>query len=431
MTEWSAAAFQGLVALGMALVWWSLYRRYRRNDFLWWSVAWTLYVLRIAVIIVFALTRTSTWLFLHQVVTGWTALALLWAAVMSSRATRWRKVYALAFAFPIIWSYIAVYRLENFLAAVLPSVVFLSFATFLTGWIFLKRWRITRSRGAGVLAGVLIFWGFHHLDYPFLRARGAWNPWGYYIDILLFLGIAAGILMLLLDELDRRTSDLEYLSSRIVRQHEDERHRISLELHDQSAQVWAAVKLQLGLVREESPSKVIPAIDRVLKLVDSGIQSIRAVTTNLRPPLLDDLGLLPALRAQVISFAEQTGLKITFSAPVATPPLSEEASLAIYRALQEGLANTVRHSGATAAAVRVNVSRSEFVLCLSDNGCGLSAQNKQHANDHVATRALHSHGLFGMRQRVTALQGSMEVESTSPYGSGTTLTIRLPIGRDT
>ncbi len=388
-------------------------------------------MLRIAVIIIFALTRTEAWLFVHQVVTGWTGLVLLWAAVMSSRATRWRKVYALAFAFPVIWSYIAVYRLENFLAAVLPGVVFLSFATFLTGWVFLKRWLITRSRGAAVLAGVLIFWGFHHLDYPFLRARGEWNPWGYYIDILLFLGIAAGILMLLLDELDRRTSDLELLSSRIVRQHEDERRRISLELHDQSAQVWAAVKLQLGLVREESPPKLVPAVDGVLKLVDSGIQSIRAVTTNLRPPLLDDLGLLPALRAQVLSFAEQTGLKITFSAPAAVPPLSEEASLAIYRALQEGLANTVRHSGATAAAVRVNVSNSEFVLCLTDNGRGLPARNWQQENDHVATSAPHSHGLFGMRERVTALHGSMKLESTSPYGSGTSLTIRIPIGRDT
>jgi signal transduction histidine kinase len=384
-----------------------------------------LYVVRIAVIIVFALTRAEIWLFLHQVVTGWTALALLWAAVMSSRATRWRRGYALAFAFPVLWSYFAVYRLENFLVAVLPGVIFLSFATFLTGWVFLKRWRLTRSRGAAVLAGVLIFWGFHHLDYPFLRARGTWNPWGYYIDILLFLGIAAGILMLLLDELDRRTRDLEFLSSRIVRQHEDERHRISLELHDQSAQVWAAVKLQLGLVREESPPKGIPTIDRVLKLVDSGIQSIRAVTTNLRPPLLDDLGLLPALRAQVLSFTEQTGLKITFSAPDAVPPLSEEASLAIYRALQEGLANTVRHSGATEAAVRVSISKNEFVLCLSDNGCGLSARNPEQDNDHAA-----SHGLFGMRQRVTALHGSMELESTSPYGSGTTLTIRIPIARD-
>ena len=426
LSEWYAGLFQGIVTLVVAIVCWLVYRRYRRREFLWWSLAWSLYVLRLGAIIVFVTTRADIWLFLHQVLTGWTALALLWAALVSFRAPRWRWTYAVALAFPLAWSYIAIYRLDNFLLAAFPAAAFLSMATFWTGWVFVKRWRSTRSHGAAVLAGILIVWGLHHLDYPLLRARGAWDPWGYYIDILLVLGVAIGILMLVLDELDSRTRDLEDLSARMVSQHEDERRRISRELHDQSAQVWAAVKLQLGLIREKAPDQQIPAVDRVLALVDAGMRSIREVTTNLRPPLLDDLGLIPALRALVQSFAEQTHLHITFAAPGSVPPLSEEATLAIYRALQEGLANAARHSGATVAAVSLTVDREALLLAVTDNGRGLPKRGTQD-QDSLAADTAPSFGLTGMRERITALHGTMDLQSAPPAGTGAALTIRIPI----
>lgn len=429
MSEWHAAYFQGIVTVGMAVVCWSIYRRYRRRDFLWWSLAWSMYALRIGAIIVFAATRADIWLFVHQVLTGWTALALLWAALASLHAARWGRVFAVALIFPLAWSYVATYQLDSFFLAALPAVLFLSFATLWTGWVFVKQWRATRSRGAAVLAGVLVTWGLHHLNYPLLRARNAWNPWGYYIDILLVLGMAIGTMMLVLDELDRRRRELESLSARMVNQHEEERRRISLELHDQSAQVWAAVKLQLGLVREQAPEMLAPAIDRVLALVDSGIRSIRGVTTNLRPPLLDDLGLVPALRALVHSFAEQTQLDITFDAPVSVPAVSEEASLALYRALQEGLANAARHSGATAAAVGFSVADGDLLLVVTDNGRGLPVRSAHPEGEDPATSVPPSYGLTGMRQRITALHGSMEIQSTPVEGIGAALTVRIPIDR--
>lgn len=429
MTDWHAAYFQGIVTLGTAIVCWSLYRRYRRRDLLWWSVAWSLYVLRIGAIILFVATRAEYWLFMHQVLTGWTALALLWAALTCSPDVLWRPIYATALIFPVAWAYVATYKLDNFLLAALPTVLFLGIATLLTGWVFLKQWRASHARGAAVLASVLFLWGMHHLNYPVLRAKNAWDPWGYYIDILLVLGMAIGILMLVLDELDRRTRDLGSLSARMVSQHEDERRRISLELHDQSAQVWAAVKLQLGLVREQAPETLAPSVDRVLALVDSGIQSIRGVTTNLRPPLLDDLGLVPALRALVQSFAEQTGLDISFDAPASVPAVSEEASLALYRALQEGLANAARHSGASAAAVGLSVADGDLLLVITDNGRGLPAAD---GSDGTVTPGdtAPSYGLTGMRQRITALRGSMDLQSTPPVGTGAALTVRIPIRRD-
>lgn len=427
ISELHAALFQGIVSLGTALVCWSLYRRYQRGDLLWWSLAWSMYALRIGVIVAFLTTTDPWWLFVHQVLTGWNALLLLWAALTYSRAARWRPAYAVVVLFPLVWSYVAIYQLDSFLLAALPAILFLSFATFWTGWVFANQWRVTSSRGSAILAGVLIMWGLHHLDYPILRAYGAWNPWGYYLDILFVLGTAIGIVILVLDELDRRTRELEYVSARMVDQHEEERRRISLELHDQSAQVWAAVKLQLGLVREQCPEKMAPAIDRVLTLVDSGIRSIRDVTINLRPPLLDDLGLVPALRALVHSFAEQTRLDITFDASTEVPAVSEEASLALYRTLQEGLSNAARHSGATAAAVRLTVTDRELLLVVSDNGRGLPPGTERSATDDAGKHAAPSYGLTGMRQRITALQGSMEIQSTPPEGTGASLTVRIPI----
>lgn len=417
MDELHAALLQAFVTFGIAVACWAFYVRSRRRDFLWWTLAWSLYVLRIGAIVAFLTTRDSHWLFTHQVLTGTMALVLLWAAFTYARATPWRARYGLWLLFPLGWSYLAIYQLESFMLAAIPAVVFLSGATFVTGWVFFRQWRMHRSRGAAVLAGVLFTWSIHHLDYPLLRARGAWNPWGYYLDILFVLATAIGIVTLVLEELDRRTHELERLSARIVNQHEEERRRLSLELHDQTAQVWAAVKMQLGLARESAPPPLTERLDRALSLVDTGIQSIRGVTTNLRPPLLDELGLLPALRALARTFSEQTGLAITFDAPAELPGLPGEAGIALYRALQEALANVARHAGASSASVRLSVTPHALTLLVRDNGRGPSRQ--------TSDRSL---GLAGMRERIGALRGSVHLAPAT--GSGAQLTVTLPLDAD-
>src|SRR6185503_6209292 len=272
------------------------------------------------------------------------------------------------------------------------------------------------SRGAAVLSAVLATWGLHHLDYPVLRARGAWNPWGYYLDILFVLAMGIGIVILVLEQLDRHTRELERISARMVEQHEDERRRVSLELHDQTAQVWAAVKMQLGLMREAAPAQWSTRLDRVLELVDTGIRSIRSVPTNLRPPLLDDLGLLPALRALVQSFAAQSRFTISFDAPAELPPVSPDAALALFRALQEALSNVARHSGATSAHVVLTSANGELTMVVRDNGVGFS----QFAHSPQPTAPV---GLSGMRERITALRGSVDVATDA----GASVTVRVPL----
>jgi signal transduction histidine kinase len=343
--------------------------------------------------------------------------------------------------------------LDDFLLAAGPAVLFLSLATLWTGFVFLKHWRATGSRGAALLAGVLFTWGVHHLDYPLLRARGAWNPWGYYLDIFFVLATSIGIVILVLEEMDQglrtllaisgehppqrqadanidrllerlnanlvaRTRELELLSARMVQQHEEERRRVALALHDQTAQVWAAVKLHLGTLREVAPATLVPRVDRMLALVDDGIRSIRSVTVHLRPPLLDELGLIPALRALVRSFAEQSELDIEFEAPD-TLVVSHDVGLVLFRSLQEALSNVVRHAGASAVSIRLSTLNGEVVLSVEDNGRGFAPT----AVEIVSRQA--GIGLTGMRERISALNGSVTLEA--PPNVGASVTVRLPL----
>jgi signal transduction histidine kinase len=571
-SELAAAFLQGAVTFALAALCAFLYHVYRKPYFLYWALAWSLYSLRLVAIVSFLITENPIWLFWHQVTTGWTALALLWAALVFAQRIRWRPAYVAFIAFPVVWSYIAIYRLDRFLLAAGPAVLFLSGATLLTAWAFLRHWRQTGSTAAAFLAGALLLWGLHHLDYPFLRERGVWNPWGYYLDLVFVLSMGLGILLLVVEDLNNglraisslsavlqpgargdllddllarmltlpavrgaamalrttegarvvraigvcapwegkplagdaavaferavrderpgmvrvsangraapryvaalpvlegdtvrgailaagnardpfaaldlpfltalgqqvgaalanaelyrrlktRTASLERLAARMVRQHEDERRRLSRELHDETAQVFAAVNMQLGLVRERATAEQIPRLDRALGLVGEGIRGIRRVTEHLRPSLLDDLGLLPALRGLVDDFAEHHDIACTFDAPDALPALSDEAELALFRALQEALSNVARHANANTVAVALEADARHVTLHLHDDGHGAAAG--------VVTAAERAGrlGLAGMRERISALGGEMHVRTGD--GPGFALVLVVPFG---
>jgi len=179
-SELAAALLQAAITAALAALCGFLFHRYRKPYFAWWSAAWTLYVLRLGAIISFLVAGPEHlgWLYWHQVATGWTALALLGAALVFSRGWRWRWVYLPVFLSPPAWSYVAIYRIDAFGWAAGPAVAFLSLATLWTGWVFLQYRRRVASSGAALLGIAFCLWSLHHLDYPFLRARGAWTPWG-------------------------------------------------------------------------------------------------------------------------------------------------------------------------------------------------------------------------------------------------------------
>ena len=215
LSELAAPYFQLAVTAALALLCAVLHRRYQKAYFAFWALAWTVYGLRLGAIISFLHTGARGWLYWHQVTTGWTALALLWAALVFSRKPRWHAEYLLLVLFPPVWSYLAIYRLESFLLAAGPAVLFLSGATAWTAWAFRRYDREVRSPAARALALTLALWALHHLDYPFLRARGIWNPWGYYLDAAFELGVGLGILLLVLEDLDQGLHTLTGLSGEL------------------------------------------------------------------------------------------------------------------------------------------------------------------------------------------------------------------------
>ena len=221
--------------------------------------------------------------------------------------------------------------------------------------------------------------------------------------------------------LENRTVELARLSARMVEQHEEERRRLSRELHDETAQVFSAVKMELGVLRQGVGPGQAARLEQVLELIDTGIRSIRNVTNDLRPSLLDDLGLLPALRSLVADFSDRSGMRIDLAAPAALPPLSKEAELALFRALQEALSNVLRHAGASSVDVGISVRGDRVLLEVRDDGRGLPAQ----ASPERLEQAGHM-GLAGMRERIGALGGSVRFQGEP--GAGVLLEVLVPAG---
>ena len=140
--ELDAALLQAAITAALGVLCAFLFERYRKPYFAWWAVAWGLYLLRVGAITSFLLTDHRIWLYWHQVVTGWTALALLYAALVFSQRIRWQSWYWAIILFPPVWSYIAIYRLDHFLWAVLPAVSFLSLATLITIVRWAEIWKM-------------------------------------------------------------------------------------------------------------------------------------------------------------------------------------------------------------------------------------------------------------------------------------------------
>ena len=396
--ELSALGFQALLTLLLAVVYYRLGRHQRRPYFFTWAAAWAVYALRLGFISGFVLTRREGWLFAHQAATGITALLLLWAALQFSRGLRWRWRYLLFGVGAVAWAYVALFRIRSMMVAGTSAVVMLSAVTLWTGVVFFRHARRTPSMGATVLGWTFLLWGLHHLDYPLLRPLGTGVLYGVFADVLFIVAAATGTLFLALSEgrraLEARTAQLEQLTRQLLHAQEDERRKIARELHDEAGQVLTALKIQLDLDgRPESSQMVARALEQV-----------RSLSNLLRPSVLDDLGLMPALRGLVDDFGKRTRIEAALEVEEPVRPLTPEHQVVLYRIVQEALTNVARHSGAQHAHVRLAAENGCVRLVVEDDGRGAQGELRPHL------------GLLGMRERVTEMGGSLHAGTGAAGG---------------
>lgn len=211
------------------------------------------------------------------------------------------------------------------------------------------------------------------------------------------------------------------LSQRVLAAQEDERARLSRELHDELGQVLTALQYEIAWLRglvSTDPGQAARSFDTATEMVQSAVGELRRICRGLRPPLLDDLGVEAALRSLVEEVGQRVGLitEISISIDGVADRVSPEVSLCTYRVLQESLNNVARHADATKVTVTLEPESDELVLSVADDGCGF---------DPNATVGSGGSGIDGMRERASVVGGSLEIES-QPSG-GTTIVLRSPL----
>jgi len=233
------------------------------------------------------------------------------------------------------------------------------------------------------------------------------------------------------EEIERRRLELSFSLKRqsemqdyvvlVTQVQEEERKRISRELHDDTVQALVAISRQLEMLEHEDAG---PGSRRRIadmgSLVDSTLENLRRFTRDLRPPMLDDLGLEPALEWLVQSTSEREGLDVSLHVKGEARRLESDVEVAVYRIAQEAVSNVVKHAAASRIEVTLEYSSSQIELNVHDDGRGflLGADRAEGAGGL---------GLIGMQERAEMLRGTLSVESKPGHGTG--LTARIPCGR--
>jgi signal transduction histidine kinase len=211
----------------------------------------------------------------------------------------------------------------------------------------------------------------------------------------------------------RSRSELEQLSASLVRAQENERRTIARELHDEIGQSLSAIFMEAeNAAAAEEPGEMQARIASIRGLAEKSVNMVRDLALLLRPSMLDDLGLAPALKWHGREVSKRTGLAVIVSADESVDQLPDEHKTCIYRLVQESVNNSVRHAGARTVRVEVKNESDHVQFTVQDDGVGF---------DPSQVRGL---GLIGMEERVRRLGGKLEVESQP--GRGTVIAAELP-----
>ena len=216
--------------------------------------------------------------------------------------------------------------------------------------------------------------------------------------------------------LARSRLDLESLSARLVEAQEEERRSISRELHDEVGQSLGALLVEVGQL-----SKLVPPEDRVTQgqiaqiksVAESTVKSIRDIALLLRPPMLDDLGLVPALEWQAREISRRSEMEVEVQSENVSEALGDETKVTIYRLVQEALNNAATHASAKNAKVTIAQNSDKITVEIADDGHGFDPERQR------------GMGILGMEERVRRLGGTLTIDSAP--GKGSTVDAELPL----
>ena len=216
------------------------------------------------------------------------------------------------------------------------------------------------------------------------------------------------------EELQQSYSTLRELSFRLQHAREVERASVAREIHDELGSALTSIKFDLSWAVEKMGNKA--QFEEIFKALDAALQSVKKICTDLRPAILDDLGLLAAIEWQLGQFGRKTGIRCKIETKSREPVVPQDVATGIFRIFQETLTNIARHAEAANVRVRFQANEKDILLTVSDDGKGI---------DPKRSAVSKSLGILGMAERAQALGGTLVVHPAKPRGTRVELSIPL------
>ena len=221
------------------------------------------------------------------------------------------------------------------------------------------------------------------------------------------------------EKLKRTSTVLRNLASHLQTIREEERSLIAREIHDQLGQVLTVLKIQISLLSKklrDDQKDLKDKIQYVSEVIDDTVEQVQKISSKLRPGILDELGLIPAIEWQTQEFEKLTGVHCSLALPINEIELGSEKSTAVFRIFQEALTNVIRHASASLVSVNLHIEENLLILEVKDNGAGIT-------NSQI--RDSKSLGLIGMKERALILGGEVIIEGIPD--KGTSVKVEIPL----
>jgi signal transduction histidine kinase len=225
------------------------------------------------------------------------------------------------------------------------------------------------------------------------------------------------------EELEKANRQLRILSRQLFHIQEEERRHLARELHDEIGQSLTAAKINLKIIAPDVPAKIAGRLDDSVQLLDRLLRQVRELSLDLRPPLLDELGLVPTLRWLVDQQAQRAGLRVMFTTNVDRLEIDPDVRTACFRVAQEAITNVIRHSGARNVAIDLRCEVERLTLTVHDDGAGFDPAVIQQRTTQNFTL-----GLVSMKERALLVRGGFELRSAP--GQGTEIRAWFPLPND-